>query len=262
MQQFCVFGNPIAHSKSPLLHNATFASLGFEARYGRHLLSESSALAHTFFALKLQGVNITVPFKEAAFAQSDEVRGIAKEIGAVNTWVLERDRIIGYNTDAQGFFMCVQGWDMRTALIIGAGGSAKALAFILRQNGITTHLLNRSSGRLQEFARNGFTCFTSDEFDSTHAYDIVINTTPAGLSDESLPLESTRLCEILSRARYGFDLIYGKRTPFLQLAQNLGLQTSDGAQMLINQAALSSELFSFGAIGFKDALKCMNALGL
>lgn len=262
MQQFCVFGNPIAHSKSPLLHNATFASLGFEACYGRYLLDESSALAHTFLALNLRGANITVPFKEVAFAQSHEVRGIAQEIGAVNTWVLERDRIIGYNTDAQGFFMCVQEWDMRNALIIGAGGSAKAIAFILRQNAITTHILNRSGGRLEDFVRHGFACFTPEEFDTTHTYDTVINTTPAGLSDEALPIESKILCEILSSARYGFDLIYGKRTPFLRLAQDLGLQTSDGAQMLINQAALSSELFSFGAIRFTDALKCMNALGL
>ncbi len=262
MQQFCVFGNPIAHSKSPLLHNATFITLGFRASYGRYLLRESSALAHIFYALKLQGANITVPFKEAAFEQSYEVRGIAKEIGAVNTWVLEQDKIIGYNTDAQGFFMCVQRWNIQSALILGAGGSAKAIAFILRQNGITTHLLNRSSERLQNFVRNGFVCFTPERFCATQMYDIVINTTPAGLNDNSLPLEIETLQEILSSAHYGFDLIYGKRTPFLQLAQDLGLQTSDGAQMLINQAALSSELFSFGAISFENALKCMNALAL
>lgn len=260
MQQFCVFGNPIAHSKSPLLHNATFTSLGYEARYGRYLLRESSALAQTFCALKIQGANITVPFKEAAFRQSHEVRGIAQEIGAVNTWVLERDKIIGYNTDAQGFYMCVREWDIRDALILGAGGSAKAVAFILRQHGITTHILNRSSGRLEDFARDGFVCFTPEGLRATHTYDIVINTTPAGLNDDTLPLESTQLCELLSHARFCFDLIYGRRTPFLQLAQDLGLQTSDGAQMLINQAALSSELFSFGAISFERALMCMNAL--
>lgn len=262
MQQFCVFGNPIAHSKSPLLHNTTFMSLGFEARYGRYLLKIPDELGATFSMLKLQGANITVPFKEVAFAQSHEVRGIAKEIGAVNTWVREGEKIIGYNTDAQGFFMCVQEWNLRNALILGAGGSAKALAFILRKNGITTHIINRSKTRLEDFARNGFVCFTPQNFHSTKPYDIVINTTPAGLNDELLPLQETLLRAILSQARYGFDLIYGRQTPFLKLAKDLGLQTSDGAQMLINQAALSSEFFSFGAISTKDALTCMNALGL
>ena len=170
MRQFCVFGNPIAHSKSPLLHNATFRFYDIDAFYGRVLLplafasdkvlesKSKDCLYASFLDLGLSGANITVPFKQSAFLQADEVRGIGQEIGAINTWVLENNAVIGYNTDAQGFFMCLQDWlaKISNALILGAGGSAKAVAFALRQNGITPTIYNRSSARLEEFLQNGF----------------------------------------------------------------------------------------------------------
>ena len=272
MQQFCVFGNPIAHSKSPLLHNATFRFYNIDAFYGRVLLPlefantkplESKAkdcLYASFLALGLSGANITVPFKQSAFLQADEVRGIGKEIGAINTWVLENDKVIGYNTDAQGFFMCLNNWlpAISNALILGAGGSAKAVAFALRQNGITPTIYNRSSARLEEFLQNSFECLELAQLkESSATFDIIINTTPAGLNDENLPLDSALLQTFFTRAKYAFDLIYGIKTPFLRLAQDLHLLVQDGKDMLINQAALSFALWSKGAISTQQALAVM-----
>lgn len=271
MQQFCVFGNPISHSKSPLLHNALFLSQGLQAFYGRVCLPTTFAtttptykanpsIYTTFHALNLTGANITIPFKQAAFEQADEVRGIAKQIGALNTWVQEDSKIIGYNTDAQGFFMCIQDLRIESALILGAGGSARAVACILHSNGIKTNIYNRSSTRFSAFKE--FTCFGPQEIKSllTQSYDIVINTTPAGLHSlqaDLLPLDSQILSQILSKAKFAFDLVYGSPTPFLNLANKLGLQTQDGTQMLINQAALSSELFTFGECKLENILSVM-----
>lgn len=276
MRQFCVFGNPISHSKSPLLHNAVFLQKGLDCFYGRACLDSAlsvsaqdfknaPSLYTSFKELGLSGANITIPFKESAFREADCVRGIAKEIGAVNTWVLEGEKIIGYNTDAEGFFMCIEHFGVRSALILGAGGSAKACASILRAQGIETSIYNRSSARLSAFG--DFACFSPELknlsiLESKH-FDIVINTTPAGLKSmhsSALPLDSALLTQILSRANYAFDLVYGADTPFLLLAKSLGLHTQDGTQMLINQAALSNELFTFKQCAFEDALNIMNAL--
>lgn len=272
MRQFCVFGNPIAHSKSPLLHNATFRFYDIDAFYGRVLLplafasdevlesKSKDCLYASFLELGLSGANITVPFKQSAFLQADEVRGIGQEIGAINTWVLENDAVIGYNTDAQGFFMCLQDWSdtISNALILGAGGSAKAVAFALRQNGITPTIYNRSSARLEEFLQNGFACVELAQLKvCNNIFDIIINTTPAGLNDENLPLDSALLTSLFAHARFAFDLIYGVRTPFLRIAQDLGLAVQDGKNMLINQAALSFELWSGGEINAQQALAVM-----
>ena len=238
MQQFCVFGNPIAHSKSPLLHNATFASLGFEARYGRHLLSESSALAHTFFALKLQGANITVPFKEVAFAQSDEVRGIAKEIGAVNTWVLERDRIIGYNTDGAGFMLMLEinGIDPKgkKILVLGAGGAGRSVIKKLADAGADVYAYDLRTENLDNVYRD-FGCFTPLRTLEPADYDVIINVTGVGMhkTEGISPVGE----DILSRTKYAVDLIYyPRKSEFLRIAESLGKQIINGEGMLFYQA--------------------------
>lgn len=124
--QFAVIGNPIAHSSSPLLHNSAFRALGICGSYSRYLL-ESNQVFSTIKDLHLKGANITVPYKEIAFGFCNEVFGIAQKIGAVNTLVFEGNRVLGYNTDALGFYQCIESLNFKNALIIGAGGSAKAL---------------------------------------------------------------------------------------------------------------------------------------
>lgn len=240
---FAVYGNPIAHSKSPILHNHTFSHYGIGGYYGRLLLENGKDLRESFRAYNLSGANITIPFKEEAYKQCDCVRGIAQEIGACNTWVRENGKIIGYNTDAQGFYESVKDFKMSNALVLGAGGSAKAVAMILKTHNIDTTIINRSAGKLEFFSKKGFTCFVSDEFRANGAYDIVINTTSAGLNDESLPFAKQGLQEIFTHSSYAFDLIYGKQTPFLALASQCGLECKDGREMLIYQAALALALF-------------------
>lgn len=243
LQFFALYGNPVAHSLSPLLHNYAFKQLGIDALYGRILLHNGTQLYENFKAHHLSGANITVPFKEEAFRQSDEVRGIAKDIGACNTWVREGGQIIGYNTDAQGFYDCIKDYKITNALILGAGGSAKAVAMILKAHNIRTTLLNRSIEKLHFFRQKGFECFVSSDFSPTQNYDIIINTTSAGLNNHLLPCSEALLRHLCKGALYAFELIYGKQTPFLHIAKQCGLICADGGQMLINQAALAFALF-------------------
>jgi len=220
------------------MHNYFFKKTGINECYGRYRLENGEEIIKKFKELKIKGANVTVPHKEYAYELADEVRGIAKEIGAVNTLVEENGKIIGYNTDAPGFLEAVREFDYESVLIIGAGGTAKALSLVFPN----AHILNRSEGRLEYFKNKGFRSFTWDEFKPA-AYDLIINTTSAGLSDNNYPAEENLLKELFSKAKYAVDVIYGKETPFLKLAKKYNLKTKTGLDMLIYQGILAMELF-------------------
>ncbi|WP_457592342.1 shikimate dehydrogenase [Hydrogenimonas sp.] len=241
---FAVFGNPVHHSKSPLMHNLAFQRLGYEGCYTRWLLTDGSRLKKSFLDLGLRGVNITVPHKEAAFEAADVVEDFAAEVRAVNTLVLKNGKLYGYNTDAPGFYRALMKLgEVRRALIIGAGGTARALSLYLRSKGVEIEVVNRSAGRLEWFESEGFVCHTWESF-KAEAKDAVINTTSAGLEDESLPMPKTLLDETLSKTKYAVDVIYGKETPFLKEAGKLGLPRFDGSQMLLQQGILAFDYFT------------------
>jgi len=240
---FAIFGDPVAHSRSPLMHNSVFKNLNYKACYTRVHLKDGSKLRETFFALGLSGANITVPHKEEAFKACDEVRGFAKNIGVVNTIVNENGKLIGYNTDADGFMEAIKEFgQMENVLIIGAGGTAKALANRFIQEGIHVTVLNRSSDKLEYFSKLHSTCYDWESF-KIAKYNLVVNTTSAGLKDEILPCPLLLLEEILHSTSFIDDDIYGKLTPFLKLACAKNITYKDGADMLLNQGILANELF-------------------
>lgn len=248
MHLFTIFGDPVSHSRSPLMHNHVFKTLSLDACYTRTHLCDGMKLRDVFFAKALSGANITVPHKEAAFTACDEIRGIANAIGAVNTIINENGRLIGYNTDADGFIAAIQSFGpLRNALIIGAGGTAKALATVLRQSQIEPIILNRSSNRLDYFHENGYQAYSWETF-TPDSYDLIINTTSAGLSDDLLPLNAPLLTQLLSHARCAIDVIYGKETPFLREVKKTGLPFKDGSNMLLEQGVLANHLFMDGTV--------------
>jgi len=150
-KHFTIFGNPVKHSISPTMHTYAIKGLGLDATYTKTLLEGACELRKIFLE-NFDAANVTVPFKEAAYAQADKVRGIAKEIGAVNTLINENGTMIGYNTDAEGFYRSMLDLgEVRSALILGAGGTAKAISYILKEKGIDVTILNRSKKRLQSF---------------------------------------------------------------------------------------------------------------
>ncbi len=242
MNLFAIFGKPVSHSKSPIMHNRAFWKLGFEGCYVRYEL-QTPQIKSAFVQLGLKGANITVPYKEEAYRECDEVIGIAKRVEAVNTIVNKNGRLVGYNTDAPGFLESVKRFLPARALIIGAGGTAKAIAEIFSQKGISFALLNRSAKRLEYFKQRGFETYTWDSF-APNRFDLIINTTSAGLTDDSLPTPPDTLKALFKEAKAAVDVIYGKETPFLKEAKSSGLDTEDGAEMLLQQGVLAFELFS------------------
>lgn len=245
MKKYAVIGNPIEHSISPKLHNSAFNALNINSEYSKYLLelsADANMLRKTFFELNLSGANITVPFKEIAFSASDEIDDFAQKIGSVNTLLLRDDKIHAFNTDAPGFLMAISDFkDIENALIIGAGGTARALSVALRESGANVDILNRSSLRADAFKNHDF--YTHETF-KPKKYDIVVNTTPAGLTFDGLPCDEEILRKIFISAKYAFDVVYGRPTRFLELANEYEIKCKDGLLMLLYQAVLAFDIFT------------------
>jgi len=257
MKLFTIFGDPVSHSRSPIMHNCVFKNLNYSACYTRTHLLDGEKLKETFFSLGLSGANVTVPHKEAAFHACDEVRGFAKNVGVVNTLINENGKLIGYNTDADGFMYAIEEFGaIKNILILGAGGTAKALASRFMQENINVSILNRSEGRLSYFKDLGCRCHSWSDY-KTSKYDLVVNTTSAGLKDEELPAPKEMIEEILDKTTFVADAIYGKLTPFLKLAQNKNIVYKDGADMLLGQGVLANELFVNAKLKKEDIKKYM-----
>ncbi|MDA3051782.1 shikimate dehydrogenase [Campylobacter sp. JMF_02 ED1] len=241
MHKFAVFGNPISHSISPLMHNLAIKELGLDAFYGRVLLKTATDLKQKFLNLGLNGANITVPFKLEAHRISDELSEAAREIGSVNTLVRKNSKFYGYNTDAPGFYEAIREFgSLKRVLVLGAGGTTRAIGYILAKNGVKFDILNRSEKEPENFKCENFYTYENFKFQS---YDLVVNSTSAGLKDDFLPAPAEILDAVFKEAKFAFDAIYGKITPFLDLASTHGVRTKDGREMLINQGALAFNLF-------------------
>ncbi len=243
-QLFAIFGNPVSHSKSPLMHNLAFKGLGYAGCYNRYRLEDGEKLKETFFGLKLKGINITVPHKEHACNACDVLDSFAQKVGAVNTIVEKEGKLYGYNTDAPGFLKAISEFrEVKTVLFLGAGGTAQSTSVILRDEGYEVTILNRSEGRLERFVQEGFETATFESF-TPQNYDLVINMTSAGLENENLPAPRELLEQVMPGSKACIDVIYGKETPFLKLAKYYGKPVKDGSNMLLYQGIIAFRYFT------------------
>ncbi len=249
---YAIFGNPVSHSKSPLMHNLAFKKLGFDGCYNRYRLENGEKLKETFWALGLKGINITVPHKEAAYNACDHLDPFAQKVGAVNTIVEKEGELYGYNTDAPGFLKAIEGFDAKQVLFLGAGGTAQSTSVILRDAGYEVTILNRSAPRLERYKKEGFETYTFETFEPTSSYDLIVNMTSAGLEDESLPAPNALLEALLPSSKACIDVIYGKETPFLKLAKAHGKPTKDGSDMLLYQGIIAFEHFTDHRYTFEE----------
>lgn len=242
--QFVIFGNPVEHSKSPQMQNAGLKHINFDGNYKKHHLVDGNTIKDVFLQNNYMGANITVPHKEDAFANADEVRGLAKEIKAVNTYINENGKVVAYNTDAPGFLKAIESFGtIKNVLLLGAGGTAKAIALALKSKNINVTVLNRSEGKLDFFKEHQIPCFSWENFEA-ETYDLIVNSTSAGLKDEYLPCDKEILETVLKNAKFAFDCVYGKITPFLALARENRLKIKDGEDMLLYQGVLAFEYFT------------------
>jgi shikimate dehydrogenase len=228
-----VIGFPVRHSRSPAMMNAAFRELGLDWHY-RALAVPPSHFAETVRALHAsgyRGANVTIPHKLAALEVADEITDTAREIGAVNTLTLGEDgRIEGDNTDAGGLLDAIGDPLPASALVLGAGGAARAAVWALREAGVgEISVWNRTPGRAKRLAGElGVSAGSADA-------ELLVNATSVGLRRED-SLDGLPLVD----ARVVADLVYGDGpTPFAHWAQERGARLVDGLEMLVRQGARS-----------------------
>ncbi|MGB9661554.1 MAG: shikimate dehydrogenase [Moorellaceae bacterium] len=255
-----LLGYPVSHSFSPLLHNAAFHALGLDWVYLAFAVEPSAlpAAVAGLRALGFAGANVTIPHKETVMAWLDEIDPLARLIGAVNTIVVREGKLAGYNTDGSGFRRSLEeaGVDPagKRALVLGAGGAARAVVFTLVQSGCATLLLaNRTPERAHELARavGAFSATPIEVLpwedralaEVMPGVDLIINTTSIGMSphQEGVPLDP----ELLQPHHLVYDLVYNPlETRLLAAARRRGCRTVSGLSMLLYQGAEAFTLWT------------------
>ncbi|MDO4693752.1 MAG: shikimate dehydrogenase [Eikenella sp.] len=247
---YAVFGNPVAHSRSPLIHQMFARQEGAAIRYER-ILAEPGAFeqaAAGFFAAGGQGANVTVPFKTDACRWADGLSERARAAGAVNTLIKQADgRITGDNTDGAGLLRDITA-NLQVALagkrllLLGAGGAARGVMLPLLQAGpAALTVANRTAGKAQALAEafGAQACPLADL--PAGGFDVVVNATSGGLSGELPALAPA----VLSACELAYDMVYAAEpTAFMRFAGQAGARRcADGLGMLVEQAAESYYLW-------------------
>lgn len=241
--RYVVFGNPVAHSKSPLIHGLFAAQTGQDLRYEARLapLDGFAAAVAAFRAEDGRGANVTVPFKEEAFRLSTRLTPRAEAAGAVNTLVFAADGILGDNTDGAGLVADIRdnaGNPIagKRVLLLGAGGATRgALLPLLEQQPAVLFVANRTADKARGLTAHFGSRVKAGNFIDLAglSFNLVINATSASLADAELPLPAG----IFAPDCLAYDMMYGKDTPFLRQARMAGARTLDGLGMLVEQAA-------------------------
>ena len=240
MKKFIVIGNPIKHSLSPILHNYWIKKNGINAIYDKQKLNEDE-LKQSILQIrekKINGINVTVPFKKAVIPFLDELSNEAESTQSVNTIYLKNNKVIGHNTDIFGFEISIKKSKYnlidKEVLILGAGGVVPSIIFALNKMKISKIKI---SNRTKDKAENLKTLFKNIEiieWGEVPNFDMIINATSLGLKKEDkidLDFSST------SKNKFFYDVIYNPiETNFLKIGKSLGNITLNGKLMFIYQA--------------------------
>jgi len=249
-----ILGNPVDHSLSPRMHNAAYAALGLDFVYVPFRATPDTirGVVRAMHTLGIVGFNVTVPYKQDVVKLVDRLTPTAKAIGAVNTIYRVGSAIVGDNTDAAGFTEALRSHGVKVrgaqVLVIGAGGSARAVLHALREGGARDVVLaNRTVATARKLAREfGVTAVGLDALGhdallaSRH---LVVNSTPVGLKGGAyLPYRASAT----AKGCMHFDLAYSRAglTPFLALARRAGRPVLDGRHMLVHQGAAAFRRFT------------------
>jgi 3-dehydroquinate dehydratase/shikimate dehydrogenase len=248
---YAVVGNPIAHSRSPQIHNRGLQELGLDAVYVPFLADRLPAFLRAAESLGVRGLSVTMPFKRAALRRARSSDAAARAVGAANT-LLWRDRHwLAANTDAAGFLAPLQRLapsllaPETQAVVLGAGGAARAVVYALRRCGLRVLILNRTPARARALARRfgcrwaGLEPRALERLGTAPA--LIVQSTSVGLDGEGDPLPDYRF----RGEELVYDLVYGlEPSPLLRRARAAGCRTLDGREMLRAQAAAQFLLFT------------------
>jgi shikimate dehydrogenase len=256
-----VIGDPVDHSRSPLLHNAGYRAAGLDWVYVAFPVAAGggTAAVEAVRALALAGLNVTMPLKAEVAAAVDRCTRAAEALGAVNTVVREGRSLVGDTTDGPGFVAALRadhGLDLggRSVVVVGAGGAARAVVRAVAEEGAAaiTVVARRAEAAARAAALAGGVGRVGDAEAAGDA-DLVVNATPLGMHGRlDLPLDPHRL----GPGQVVVDLVYDPPvTPLLRAARERGAAASNGLGMLLHQAGLSFRLFT----GVEPPLEAMRS---
>jgi len=244
-------GWPVKHSISPALHNACFRYLKLPYEYGLYGIEPCNFDSEIQELKKnLAGFNVTVPHKERVMKYLDDIKGEASSIGAVNTVKREFGKWKGYNTDAAGFLISIKE-DINprgiNAFVLGAGGAAKAVAAALAGSGVGKIYVKDIDVEKSKVLRTRIIkhfpatqVILADGFQALVNCGILVNATPVGMEDDSIPIPE----EFLYNHLYVFDCVYNRKTPLIKKAERVGLKCRGGLNMLIYQASEAFKIWT------------------
>lgn len=260
-KQFAVIGHPIEQSRSPELHHAFAQKVGIDLQYSKRLAPIDGFVEsiQDFFSNHGVGMNVTVPFKEEAFAQCDVLTERAKIAKAVNTLWMHDGKLHGDNTDGQGLVDAIQAlnWELKDSsiLIIGAGGATRGVIYPLVQAGVKKIIIaNRTLARAEQLVSDLQSAVPECKLsaislnDLTGNFDFIINATSASLSGEALILPPTL------QFKHAYEMAYGKPSSFIDQAKARGVPYSEGYGMLVGQAIESFSIWNGVKPNLKDFL--------
>jgi shikimate dehydrogenase len=243
---FGIIGRPVGHSLSPAMHNAAFRELGLNAVYVAFPAANLKAAVEGVRGLNIAGLSVTIPFKADIIVLLDQVDHQAARMGAVNTVVNRGGRLTGYNTDwlgARAALAAQTSLAGEHALILGAGGAARAIVYAIVQAGGRVSVTDVDEYRAAALGRDFPVAAIPPAALADCDAGLLINATPVGMAPEvdGIPLAP----ELLGRYRLVMDIVYRPlETRLLREARARGCQTIDGLQMLIHQATEQFLLFT------------------
>ena len=240
MKKFLVIGNPIEHSLSPTLHNYWIKSNGIDAIYEKQKLNEDE-LEQFILQIKkkkIDGVNVTVPFKKVIIPFLDKLTTEAESTQSVNTLYLKDNKVVGHNTDIVGFETSIKESKFnifnKEVLILGAGGVVSSIIFALNKMKVSKIKISNRTREKAEDLKKLFKNIEIIEWGELPNFDVIINATSIGLKkDDNIKLDFS----LISENSFFYDIIYNPReTNFLKTGKSLGITTLNGKLMFIYQA--------------------------
>jgi len=259
MKKYLVIGNPIKHSLSPKLHNYWFEKNKINANYDRRKIdrSEIQEIINEIKNNKLDGINVTVPFKSDVIPFLDVLSEESQITQSVNTIYKYDKKLIGHNTDIKGFELSLKesqfNLDKKTIFILGAGGVVPSIIYALEKLGVSKIIVSNRTKQKTEKLKKYFSNISIADWGDQPEFDMIINATSLGLNKEdNINLNFKNV----NKEKLFYDVIYNpKETNFLRTGKNLGCQVSNGKMMFIYQAFEAFKLWHKVKPEINDELK-------
>ncbi len=239
MKKYFVIGNPIDHSLSPKLHNYWLKENKIDAVYDKKKIDENDLknIISQFKEKKINGINVTVPFKKTIIPYLDKLSSEAEQTQSVNTIMLNNDNLVGHNTDIVGFTKAIKNLNFniqgKKVFILGAGGVVPSLIFALNKMDVSQIIVSNRTKKKAEDLKSQFHNLEILDWGEITDFDLIINATSLGLKNESISLDFSKY----KNNKLFYDVIYNPvETNFLKEGKKLGNKTENGKLMFLYQA--------------------------